>query len=83
MATTKRIIVETVTKVKSVPKVTSTYIAHCSGSKGYTIELIVGTGQEIVDTIRDRRLSYGNVDIIGIEREGTSYSALITYNIPT
>jgi len=83
MPTTKRIVVETVTKVKSVPTMTSTYISHCSDNKGYTIEIIVGTGQEIVDAIRDRRLSYGNVNIIGIEREGTSYSALITYNIPT
>jgi len=86
MPTTKRMVVETVTKVRNMPKVTATtYISHCSGSgnKGYTIEIIVGTGQEIVDTIRDRRLSYGNVDIIGIEREGTSYSVIITYIIPT
>jgi len=84
MPTTRRIVVETVTKVRSVPKVTSSiYISHCSGSKGYTIELIVGTGQEIVDAIRDRRLLYGNVNIVGMGREGTSHSALITYVIPT
>lgn len=83
MPTIKRTIVEITTKVRSMSEMAKSYIAHCSDSKGYTIEIIVGTAQEIVDIIKNRRLSYGNVNIIGIEREGTSYSATITYIIKT
>ena len=71
-------------KVKEGTKTVNTYIAHCSvDNKGYTIEVIVGTTQEIVNAIRDRHLSYGIVDIVNISHDGTNIVALITYIIPT
>ena len=83
MPTTKRTIVETMTRVRSVPDPTlQSFISYCGdNNRGYTIEIISGTGQEIVDSIRDRRLSHGNVDIVGISRYGTVYSVIITYII--
>jgi hypothetical protein len=76
--------VEIIVKVNKGTKMVNTYIAYCSiGNKGYTIEGIVGTVQEIVNVIRDRRLSYGNVDIISTSHDGTNVIALITYIIPT
>lgn len=60
----------------------TTYISHCgAGNTGFTIETLVGTHQEIVDAISERRKSYGNVDIINIDVEGEETTAIITYTI--
>jgi len=84
MPITKRVTIETTSKVNVSKMTLQSYVSHCSmGNKGYTIEIISGTGQEIVNSIRDRRLSYGDVNIIGITRELTGYAVIITYIIPT
>lgn len=58
------------------------YIAHCGdNNKGYTIEILEGTHQEIVDAIRDRRHSHGHVDIVNMDSEGGITNAIITYII--
>jgi len=61
-------------------------VAHCSiNNKGDTIEVITGTAQEVVDFIRDRRLAYGNVDIIYMiaDDQLSNFTVKITYKIPT
>ena len=62
-------------------------ILYCSeGNKGNTIEILVGTAQEIVDAIRDRRQSYGPVEIKGLASEVSNQGkiiVIITYIIPT
>jgi len=65
----------------------ASYVSHCSeDSKGNTIEILVGTSQEVVDEIRLRRLSYGPVEIRGLASEVSSQgkvTVIITYIIPT
>ena len=62
-------------------------VAYCSeDSKGVTIEILVGTAQEIVDTIRDRRTTYGPVEIKGLASEVSNQgkiTVIITYIIQT
>lgn len=65
----------------------TSYVSHCSeNDKGDTIEILVGTAQEVVDAIRDRRLSYGPVEIRGLASEVASQGSItviITYRIIT
>jgi hypothetical protein len=63
------------------------YVSHCSeNDKGDTVEILVGTAQEVVDAIKTRRLSYGNVEIRGLASEVSmqgSVTVIITYRIVT
>ncbi len=67
--------------------VVASYVSHCSkDDKGDTIEILVGTSQEVVDAIRDRRLSYGPVEIKGLASEVSmqgKVTVIITYRILT
>lgn len=67
--------------------VVASYVSHCSeDDKGDTIEILVGTAQEVVDAIADRRKSYGNVEIRGLASEVASQGSItviITYRILT
>jgi len=63
-------------------------VAYCNvDNKGNTIEVVEGNGQEIVDYIRDRRLSYGNVNIVYMHwnwnTQPEEFSVKLTYKIPT
>lgn len=70
-------------KVNPYVDVATAYVSHCgANNKGYTVEILTGSPQTIANAIRDRRLSYGNVEIINM----TSYEieklyAIITYII--
>lgn len=67
--------------------VVASYVSYCSeNSKGDTIEILVGTAQEVVDEIAARRKSYGHVEIRGLASEVSdqgSVTVIITYRILT
>lgn len=67
--------------------VVASYKSYCSvDSVGKTIEILVGTPQEVVDAISARHKSYGPVKIRGLASEVSnqgSVTVIITYVIPT
>lgn len=75
---------ETLNKCRQKYSVTSHYSIN---NKGDTIEIIKGTAQKIVNSIRDRRLIYRNVNVIYIHwnfnADPDEFSVILTYKIPT
>lgn len=61
------------------------YIAYSqTDNKGDVIEIIIGTAQNIVDAVRDRRKLYGEVHIVNMDWDNsTDYAALLEYKIKT
>ena len=67
---------------------TTANVAHCSvNDKGDSVEIIIGNGQEVVDFIRDRRLSYGSVNLVYMlwdwQTQPEKFSVKLTYKIKT
>jgi hypothetical protein len=65
----------------------ASYVSYCSeGNEGKTIEILVGTAQEVVDAISYRNKTYGPVEIKGLASEVAnqgSITVIVTYIIPT
>lgn len=64
------------------------YVAYCNvDNKGDIIEIVEAEGQEMVNFLRDRRLSYGEVNLVYMhwnsKGQPVTFSVKITYKIPT